>query len=46
MHVSFANVDENFIKTEVQSGFYTNETERVRDRPPDEGGKRTCKALS
>jgi antitoxin ParD1/3/4 len=31
MHVRFAEVDENFIKTEVQSGFYTNETELVRD---------------
>ena len=26
MHVRFADVDENFIKTEVHSGFYTNET--------------------
>jgi antitoxin ParD1/3/4 len=31
MHVRFADVDENFIKTEVQGGFYTNETELVRD---------------
>lgn len=31
MHIRFADVDENFIKTEVQSGFYTNETELVRD---------------
>jgi antitoxin ParD1/3/4 len=31
MHVRFANVDENFIKTEVLNGFYTNETELVRD---------------
>lgn len=31
MHVRFADVDENFIKAEVQSGFYTNETELVRD---------------
>jgi putative addiction module CopG family antidote len=31
MHVRFADVDENFIKTEVQSGFYNNETELVRD---------------
>jgi antitoxin ParD1/3/4 len=31
MHVRFADVDENFIKTEVLSGFYTNETELVRD---------------
>ena len=31
MHVRFANIDDAFIKTEVQSGFYTNETELVRD---------------
>src|SRR5665647_686203 len=31
MHVRFADVDENFIKTEVLNGFYTNETELVRD---------------
>ena len=31
MHVRFADVDENFIKTEVQSGLYSNETELVRD---------------
>lgn len=31
MHVRFADVDEKFIKTEVQGGFYTNETELVRD---------------
>ena len=31
MHVRFPDVDENFIKTEIQSGFYTNETELVRD---------------
>lgn len=31
MHVRFAEVDENFIKAEVQHGFYTNETELVRD---------------
>ena len=31
MHVRFTDVDENFIKIEVQSGFYTNETELVRD---------------
>ena len=31
MHVRFADVDENFIKTEVQGGFYANETELVRD---------------
>ena len=31
MHVRFADVDEIFIKAEVQSGFYTNETELVRD---------------
>ena len=31
MHVRFADEDENFIKTEVQSGFYSDETELVRD---------------
>ncbi len=31
MHIRFAEVDEIFIKTEVHSGFYTNETELVRD---------------
>jgi antitoxin ParD1/3/4 len=31
MHVRFADVDESFIKAEVVSGFYTNETELVRD---------------
>lgn len=31
MHVRFADADESFIKTEVQDGFYTNETELVRD---------------
>lgn len=31
MHVRFADADENFIKNEVQGGFYTNETELVRD---------------
>ncbi len=31
MHIRFAEVDENFIKTEVQNGFYANETELVRD---------------
>ena len=31
MHIRFANVDDDFIKAEVQSGFYTNETELVRD---------------
>ncbi len=31
MHVRFANVDDNFIKAEIQRGFYTNETELVRD---------------
>lgn len=31
MHVQFADVDENFIKAEVVSGFYTNETELARD---------------
>lgn len=31
MHVRFADADESFIKDEVESGFYTNETELVRD---------------
>ena len=31
MHVRFPDVDENFIKTEVQSGVYSNEIELVRD---------------
>jgi antitoxin ParD1/3/4 len=31
MHVRFADADEQFIKMEVQGGFYTNETELVRD---------------
>ena len=31
MHIRFAEVDEHFIKTEVKNGFYTNETELVRD---------------
>lgn len=31
MHVNFPEIDETFIKTQVQSGFYINETELVRD---------------
>ncbi len=31
MHVRFAEIDEGFIKSQVESGFYTNETEVVRD---------------
>ena len=31
MHVRFTDIDENFIKTEVQSGFYINKIELVRD---------------
>ena len=31
MHVRFADVDEDFIKTEVRNGLYRNETELVRD---------------
>ena len=46
MHVRFADVDENFIKTEVQSGFYTNETELVRDAVRRMREGRTGKALS
>jgi len=31
MHVRFPDVDENYIKGKVQSGFYTSEIEVVRD---------------
>jgi antitoxin ParD1/3/4 len=31
MHVRFPHSDESFIKAEVKKGFYTNETEVVRD---------------
>jgi len=31
MHVRFADIDENFIKSEVYNGFYANETELIRD---------------
>ena len=31
MHVRFAEIDGNFIKQEVEGGYYTNETELVRD---------------
>ena len=31
MHVRFAEIDDGFIKSQVQNGFYTNETEVVRD---------------
>jgi antitoxin ParD1/3/4 len=31
MHIRFAEVDENFIRREVEQGFYVNETELVRD---------------
>ncbi|MEQ1638683.1 MAG: hypothetical protein ABL903_18640 [Methylococcales bacterium] len=51
MHVRFADVDENFIKTEVLSGFYTNETELVRDavrrmREEKERAKRFQEAIT
>jgi len=51
MHVRFADVDENFIKTEVLSGFYTNETELVRDavrrmREEKERAKRLQEAVA
>jgi antitoxin ParD1/3/4 len=51
MHVRFADVDENFIKTEVQGGFYTNETELVRDavrrmREEKERAKRFQEAIA
>ncbi|AFY70031.1 hypothetical protein Pse7367_1752 [Thalassoporum mexicanum PCC 7367] len=31
MHIRFAEVDEKFIKSQIEDGFYTNETELVRD---------------
>lgn len=31
MHIRFADADENFIKAQVRDGYYTNETEAVRD---------------
>ncbi|MGR3318515.1 MAG: ribbon-helix-helix domain-containing protein [Candidatus Anammoxibacter sp.] len=31
MHIRFTDIDENFIKSQVHDGFYTNETELVRD---------------
>ncbi len=31
MHVRFADIDDGFIKSQVENGFYTNETEVVRD---------------
>ncbi len=31
MHVNFSEVDERFIKAQVQHGYYMNETELVRD---------------
>ena len=51
MHVRFADADESFIKAEVQGGFYTNETELVRDavrrmREEKERAKRFREALA
>ncbi len=31
MHVRFSEVDEHYIKSKVESGFYTSENEVVRD---------------
>ena len=31
MNVNFSEVDKTYIKSKVQAGFYTNETELVRD---------------
>ena len=31
MHIRFPDVDENYIKRKVESGFYTSENEVVRD---------------
>jgi len=51
MHVRFADADENFIKSEVHNGFYTNETELVCDavrrmREDKERAKRFQAAVS
>lgn len=31
MHIRFAEMDEQFIRAQIASGYYTNETELVRD---------------
>lgn len=31
MHIRFAEIDDQFIKSQVAEGFYTNESELVRD---------------
>ena len=31
MHLKFASIDEKFIKEKVESGYYSNETELVKD---------------
>lgn len=31
MHLKFASVDEKYIKEKIKSGFYSNETELVKD---------------
>lgn len=31
MHIRFADIDETFMKNQVHDGYYTNETELVRD---------------
>ena len=31
MHIRFAEADQNFISSQAQQGFYSNETEVVRD---------------
>ncbi len=31
MHIRFSNIDNKFIKNQVHDGYYTNETELVRD---------------
>ena len=37
MHVRLSEVDENYIKGKVESGFYTSENEVVRDACGDAG---------
>ncbi len=44
MHIRFADIDEKFIKNQVHGGYYTNETELVRDavrRMREEDEKKT-----
>ncbi|MDA0738510.1 MAG: hypothetical protein O2999_01840 [Nitrospirae bacterium] len=48
MNIRFPDVDEHYIKTKVESGFYMNETELVRDavRHMREEDERKCQFLT